>query len=141
MRMRLKGRLCCRLLFSIIGYYHLIWDIFSTAFAHLFFRYDNEPQEDVFEQLIREGDERMAQKEGQHPKDVAIKNGSQTQDNQDLLNHSSQTVTTKPALSDEQKQRMLKNRELAEEKRRLKQAEKSQTLLAEDSRIEDEDEK
>ena len=83
----------------------------------------------------------MAQKEGQHPKDVAIENAIQTQDNHDLLNHRSQTVTTKPALSDEQKQRMLKNRELAEEKRRLKQAEKSQTLLAEDSRIEDEDEK
>ena len=83
----------------------------------------------------------MAQKEGQHPKDVAIENGSQTQDNQDLLNHSSQTVTTKPALSEEQKQRMLKNRELAEEKRRQRQAEKSQTLLADDSRIEDEDEK
>ena len=66
----------------------------------------------------------MAQKEGQHPKDVAIKNGSQPQDNQDLLNHSSQTVTTKPALSDEQKQRMLKNRELAEEKRKQRQAEK-----------------
>merc|ERR1712110_443237 len=104
-------------------------------------RYDNEPQEDVFGQLIREGDERMAQKEGQHPKNVSIKNGSQTQDNQDLSNHSSQTVTTKPALSDEQKQRMLKNRELAAEKRRQRQAEKSQTLLAEDSRIEDEDEK
>ena len=83
----------------------------------------------------------MAQKEGQHPKNVLIKNGSQTQDNQDLSNHSSQTVTTKPALSDEQKQRMLKNRELAEEKRRQRQAEKSQSLLAEDSRNEDEDEK
>ena len=80
----------------------------------------------------------MAQKEGQHPKDVAIKYSSQTPDNQDLSNHSSQTVTTKPALSEEQKQRMLKNRELAEEKRKQRQAEKSQTLLAEDSRVEDE---
>ena len=83
----------------------------------------------------------MAQKEGQHPKDVAIKNGSQTQDNQDLSNHSSQTVTTKPALSEEQKQRMLKNRELAEEKRRQRQAEKSPTMLADVSRAEDENEK
>lgn len=104
-----------------------------------FVRYDNEPQEDVFEQLIREGDERMAQKEGHNPSDLAISNGSQTQDNQDPSNYSSQTVTTKPALSEEQKQRMLKNRELAEEKRRQRQAEKSQSLLAEDSRIEDED--
>ena len=83
----------------------------------------------------------MAQKEGHHRKDLAIKNDSQTQDNQDLLNHSSQTVTTKPALSEEQKQRMLKNRELAEEKRRQRQAEKSQTMLADVSRAEDENEK
>ena len=68
-----------------------------------------------------------------------MKAESQTQDNQDLPNHSSQILTTKPALNEEQKQRMLKNRELAEEKRRQRQAEKSQTLLAEDSRIEDED--
>ena len=66
----------------------------------------------------------MAQKEGQHTKDLAKKNDSETQDNQDLTNYSSQTVTTKPALSEEQKQRMLKNRELAEEKRRQRQAEK-----------------
>ena len=83
----------------------------------------------------------MAQKEGQHPKDFALKNDTETQDNQDLPNYNSQMLTTKPALSEEQKQRMLKNRELAEEKRRQRQAEKSQTLLAEDSRIEDEDEK
>ena len=50
-------------------------------------------------------------------------------------------VTTKPALSEEQKQRMLKNRELAEEKRRQRQAEKSQTMLADVSRAEDENEK
>ena len=104
-----------------------------------FVRYDNEPQEDVFEQLIREGDERMAQKEGHNPSDLAISNGSQTQDDKDPPNHSSQTLTARPALSDEQKQRMLKNRELAEEKRKQRQVEKSQTLLAEDSRIEDED--
>ena len=115
--------------------------VLNRAKFHIsqFVRYDNEPQEDVFEQLIREGDERMAQKEGHNPSDLAISNGSQTQDNQDPPNYSSQTITTKPALSEEQKQRMLKNRELAEEKRRQRQAEKSQTLLAEDSRIEDED--
>ena len=79
----------------------------------------------------------MAQKEGHPLESLTILNGSQTQDNPDLSNYSSQT-TTKPALSEEQKQRMLKNRELAEEKRRQRQAEKSQSLLAEDSRIEDE---
>ena len=83
----------------------------------------------------------MAQKEGQNTKDLAKKNDSETQDNQDLPNYSSQTVTTKPALSEEQKQRMLKNRELAEEKRRQRQAEKSQTMLADVSRAEDENEK
>ena len=83
----------------------------------------------------------MAQKEGHNPSDLAISNGSQTQDNQDPPNYSSQTISTKPVLSEEQKQRMLKNRELAEEKRRQRQAEKSQTLLAGDSRIEDEDDK
>ena len=81
----------------------------------------------------------MAQKEGHNPSELAVSNGLQTQDNQDPPNYSSQTVTTKPVLSEEQKQRMLKNRELAEEKRRKRQAEKSQSLLAEDSRIEDED--
>ena len=83
----------------------------------------------------------MAQKEGQRPKDFATKNDSETQDNQYLPNYSSQTPTTKPALSEEQKQRMLKNRELAEEKRRQRQAEKSQTMLADVSRAEDENEK
>ena len=83
----------------------------------------------------------MAQKEGQNTKDLAKKNDSETQDNQDLPNYSSQTVTTKPALSEEQKQRMLKNRELAEEKRRQRQAEKSQTMLADVSRATDENEK
>ena len=83
----------------------------------------------------------MAQKEGLHTKDLAKENDSETQDNQDLPNYSSQTVTTKPALSEEQKQRMLKNRELAEEKRRQRQAEKSQTLLADVSRAVDENEK
>ena len=53
----------------------------KIGFTSAFVRYDNEPQEDVFEQLIREGDERMAQKEGQRPKDVAITNGSPNQDN------------------------------------------------------------
>ena len=81
----------------------------------------------------------MAQKEGHDSSDLAISNGSQTKDDKDPPNHMSQTLTARPALSDEQKQRMLKNRELAEEKRKQRQAEKSQTLLAEDSRIEDDE--
>ena len=77
-------------------------------------RYNDAPQEDVFEQLIREADERMAQQATTNDEAALIP--SQLQD--ENVPPQIPTPNTRPSLTEEQRQRMLKNRRFAEEKRR-----------------------
>ncbi len=66
-------------------------------------RYDNDiPDEDAFEELVRQADQmiQVTERQSQAPK---------------------------PILTDEQKERMLKNRQLAEQRRLAKQKEREQT--------------
>ena len=85
----------------------------------------------MFEQLIRESNERMAQEE-------TVSSSNQMNDPQTENSQTSAITaqTTKPSLTEEQKQRMLKNRQLAEERRRQKQEESlknSESLINETS--------
>jgi len=83
-------------------------------------RYGDVPQVDVFEQLIREADERRAQEESHE----RIEN---SQNFGEVLNDTSNVL-----LSNEQKERILRNKRLAEEKRRKRVAEKMATSQIED---------
>ena len=87
-----------------------------------YFRYDNDPQEDVFEQLIREGDEKEKANQLEKENDAL-----QSSDSQTTLPAPQQQENAKPSLTEEQKERMLKNRQLAAERRKQKQNEKSQS--------------
>ena len=91
----------------------------------IFIRYDNEPQEDVFEQLIRESNERIAREKRLNGEDVE---NDPIPNSQAVVTHSPPKETIKPSLTDEQRERMLKNRQLAEERRRKKIEEQNQTL-------------
>ena len=84
----------------------------------------------MFEQLIRESNERMAQEE-------TVSSSNQMNDPQTENSQTSAITaqTTKPSLTEEQKQRMLKNRQLAEERRRQKQEEMSESLKNSESLI------
>ena len=90
-----------------------------------FIRYDDEPQEDVFEQLIRESNERIAREKqlnGEDDENDPMPNA------QTVVSNSPPKESIKPSLTDEQKERMLKNRQLAEERRRKRIEEQSQTM-------------
>ena len=91
----------------------------------IFIRYDNEPQEDVFEQLIRESNERIAREKQLNGEDVE---NDPMPNTQAVVTNSPPKETIKPSLTDEQRERMLKNRQLAEERRRKKIEEQNQTL-------------
>ena len=87
-------------------------------------RYDDEPQEDVFEQLIRESNERIAREKQLNGED----GGNDPMPNtQAIVNNTPPKESIKPSLTDEQRERMLKNRQLAEERRRKKIEEQNQT--------------
>merc|ERR1712150_453726 len=82
-------------------------------------RYGDVPQVDVFEQLIREADERRAQEEI-----------SETDIHSQSFEH--QVAAPNASLTDEQKVRMQRNKLLAEEKRKKKESEKIITSQIED---------
>ena len=88
-------------------------------------RYDDEPQEDVFEQLIRESNERIAREKQLNGED----GGNDPMPNtQAIVNNTPPKESIKPSLTDEQRERMLRNRQLAEERRKKKIEEQTQTL-------------
>ena len=93
----------------------------------ILFRYDDAPQEDVFEQLIREADEREKRE-----KQLSNQEDDPAQiSNPDLSNSQTQPAA-KPSLTEEQRERMLKNRQMAlqkaEERKRRKLEEQNKTL-------------
>ena len=90
-----------------------------------FIRYDDEPQEDVFEQLIRESNERIAREKQLNGEDDE---NDQMPNALTAVSNSPPKESLKPSLTDEQKERMLKNRQLAEERRRKRIEEQSQTI-------------
>ena len=97
-------------------------------------RYDDEPQEDVFEQLIRESNERIAREKQLNGED----GGNDPMPNtQAIVNNTPPKEIIKPSLTDEQRERMLKNRQLAEERRRKKIEEQNQTLKDSQSIVND----
>ena len=80
----------------------------------------------------------MAQDEAVNKKEKT--NTFEDADSQIPSDHSNKDQIPKPPMTEEQKQRMLKNRQLVEEKRKQKQAEKSQLLQNGDSILNDADE-
>jgi len=83
-------------------------------------RYGDTPQVDVFEELIREADERRAREENNERETSSQRFGEAPYNASNGL------------LSDEQKERMLRNKRLAEEKRKKRQIEKMATGQLED---------
>ena len=90
-----------------------------------FIRYDDEPQEDVFEQLIRESNERIAREKQLNGEDSE---NDPMPNSQSVVAKSPPKESIKPSLTDEQRERMLKNRQLAEERRRKKIEVQNQAL-------------
>ena len=93
----------------------------------IFFRYDDAPQEDVFEQLIREADEREKRE-----KQLSNQEDDPAQISNPDLSNSQTQQEAKPSLTEEQRERMLKNRQMAlqkaEERKRRKLEEQNKTL-------------
>merc|ERR1719445_1650039 len=83
-------------------------------------RYGDAPQVDVFEELIREADERRAREENNKRETSSQRFGEAPYNASNGL------------LSDEQKERMLRNKRLAEEKRKKREIEKMATGQLED---------
>merc|ERR1719150_2370619 len=83
-------------------------------------RYGDTPQVDVFEELIREADERRAREEN-NEREASSQRFSDTPYN-----------ASNGLLSNDQKERMLRNKRLAEEKRKKREIEKMATGQLED---------
>jgi len=83
-------------------------------------RYGDTPQVDVFEELIREADERRAREEN-NEREASSQRFSEAPYN-----------ASNGLLSNEQKERMLRNKRLAEEKRKKREIEKMATGQLED---------